>query len=181
MSSLQIARAYAEALHDLVESKGTVGRAIDDLDTVHHLIGKDEFFRSFFHSPRLDREHKKRILAKALGDRLDRPVMGLLHVLVDRQREGVFDNIVTEFGRHRDARERRIHAKVTSAVPLPEDQKQELVSRLAHATGKTVLLHEKVDPAVLGGLVVKLGDRVIDGTVRRRLQKLRRALLLEEE
>ena len=135
------------------------------------------FAMVIFGSPRLDPTAKKRVLQAALGDRLDRPVMGLLHVLVDKRREMLIDNICDEFDRYRDLREGRQHTYVTAARPLDEDQLAEIVSRLEKATGKKILLHTKVDPRVVGGLRIKLGDKIIDGTVRRRLQQLKRALV----
>lgn len=175
-ASLAVARVYAEALLDLGMAADSLSRIVDDLHAVRKLFDEDRTFREFFGSPRIDPIEKKRILAKAFGERLDRPVMGLLSVLVDKRREMVIDNIVDEFDRFRDLREGRVHAHVTSAVPLAEGLREEIRTRLEKATGKKVKVHERVEPRVLGGLLVKLGDRVLDGTLRRRLDRLRRGL-----
>lgn len=174
--SQAVARVYAEALLDLGVARGVLPRIVDDLAAVRDLFDRDRTFREFFGSPRLDPTVKKRVLAKAFAGRLDRPVMGLLSVLVDKRREMVLDNIVAEFERFRDLREGRAHVHVTSAAPLGGDLADELRARLERATGKKVKLHERLDPRVLGGLVVKLGDKVIDGSLRRRLDRLRRGL-----
>jgi F-type H+-transporting ATPase subunit delta len=174
--SIQIARAYAEALIDLAEAQGNLGRVVDDLHAVQELVDKDETFRLFFLSPRLERADKKRILNEAIAGELDRPVLGLLNLLVDKRREPVFDNIVQEFDRFKDIREGRLHVHVTTAKPLAEDQQADIRSKLEQATGKTILIHERVDARLLGGIIVKLGDKVIDGTARRRLDKLGKAL-----
>lgn len=179
--SQAVARVYAEALLDLSTQQGNLPRVVDDLHAVLALTEKDPTFRSFWASHRLERKVKKGIVTKALGDRIDRPVLGLLHVLVDKQRELVLDNIVAEFDRYRDIREGRLHAHVTSAKPLAEDQKADIVRRLEASTGKKIRLHEKVEPGVLGGLSVKLKDRIIDGTARSRLDRLRRALMAVAE
>ena len=175
--SQAIARVYAEALLDLVEDQGSLGRVVDDLHAVRELFDNDKTFRLFFASNRLERYDKKRILDDALKDKLDRPVLGLLHVLVDKQREMLVDNIVDEFDRFKDIREGIRHAYVTSARALDSDQRDEIVRGLEEATGKKITLHERVDPNVLGGLIVKLGDRIVDGTLRRRLHRLRRVLV----
>ncbi len=177
-SSQSVARVYAEALLDLVADNDTqLSRLVDDLHGVDELFAKDATFREFFGSPRLDPVHKKRVLDMALKDKLDRPALGLLHVLIDKQREMLLDNIVQEFDRFRDVREGRLHAYVTTARELGDDQRGQLVAKLEAATGKKIQLHEKVEPRVLGGIRVKVGDNVIDGTVRRRLHDLRGALV----
>jgi F-type H+-transporting ATPase subunit delta len=112
-----------------------------------------------------------------LGDRIDRPVMGLLHVLVNKRREMLLDNIAAEFDRYRDLREGRQHVYITAARAVDEDQLGDIRSRLEKATGKEILVHVKIDPRVVGGLRIKLGDKVIDGTIRHRLQQLRQALV----
>jgi F-type H+-transporting ATPase subunit delta len=177
--SQAVARVYARALVDLAEATDAdLGRIFDELHTVQKLVdGEDRTFWQFFASPRLEPAVKKRILDEAFEGKLDRPVLGLLHVLVDKRREMIFDNIVDEFDRYRDLREGRVHAYVTAVRALDEDQRTEMVTRLEAATGKRVELHEKIDPRVLGGRIVKVGDKVIDGSLRRRLYRLRRTLV----
>ena len=174
--SQAVARVYAQALSDLGEDQGSLARIVDDLRGVRELFDKDKTFREFFGSPRIDATAKKRVLREALGDRIDRPVMGLLHVLVNKRREMLLDNIADEFERYRDLREGRQHVYITAARPVDEDQLGEIRSRLEKATGTQVLVHVKIDPRVVGGLRIKLGDKVIDGTVRGRLQQLKQML-----
>lgn len=175
--SQSVARVYAQAMLDLVDAGADLGRMYDDLHAVQKLVDEDRTFWGFFVSPRLDPAVKKRVLNEAFKGKLDRPVLGLLHVLVDKRREMVFDNIVLEFDRYKDLREGRVHADITVARALDDDQRQELIKKLEATTGKYVEIHETVDPKVLGGMIVKLGDKVIDGSVRRRLNRLRRAMV----
>ena len=175
--SQAVARVYAQALSDLGEDQGNLGRIVDDLHGVRELFDKDTTFREFFGSPRLDPTAKKRVLHEALGQKIDRPVMGLLHVLVNKRREMLLDNIADEFDRYRDLREGRQHVYLTAARPVDEDQLGDIRARLEKATGKEILVHQTIDPRVVGGLRIKLGDNVIDGTLRRRLQQLRHALV----
>jgi len=175
--SQAVARVYAEALSDLGEDEGNLPRIADDLHALRELFETDANFREFFGSPRLDPPTKKRVLHDLLGERIDRPAMGLLHVLIDKRREMLLDNIADDFDRFRDLREGRQHVYVTAARLLGEDQLGEIRERLGTATGKQILIHQKIDPRVVGGLRIKLGDKVIDGTIRRRLQQLRHALV----
>jgi F-type H+-transporting ATPase subunit delta len=175
--SQAVARVYAQALSDLGEDEGNLARIVDDLHGVRELFEKDAIFRGFFGSPRIDPTAKKRVLYEVLGERIDRPVMGFLHVLVDKRREMLLDNIADEFDRYRDLREGRMHVHLTAARPLGEDQLGEIRERLEKATGKQILIHQTIDPRVLGGLRIRLGDKIIDGTIRRRLHQLRHALV----
>lgn len=170
-----IARVYASALLEIGERTGTLPRIVDDIHLLRGIDSNPEA-REFIRSPRVDRRKKKEFLRNVFEGKLDRPVLGLLLVLVEKRRETIFDNVADWFDRFRDLREGRIHVHVTAARALDGDQRDELVSRLASATGRQVQLHEKLDPGVIGGLVVKIGDRVLDGTLRRRLNRLRREL-----
>jgi len=176
------ARVYARALFDLGLEEGLVGRIYDDLHAVLAAIrGLDPDLRAFFSVPKLRRDEKKRILTEAFGDKVCRPVLGLIHVLVDRRREPFFDNIVDEFDRFRDDHEGRVHATCTAARPLDPAILASLKTALEKRTRKHVALHERIDPAVLGGIRINLGDYVLDGTVRRRLMELRRTFAAAEK
>ena len=171
------ARVYAKALFDIGIESGTVGQIYDDLHAVYDALnGLDADLRTFFSLPQFRREDKRRILNMAFEGKVSRPVLGLLNVLVDKRRETLLDNIVEEFDRYRDQHEGRIRARVVTARKLDEDLLQALRSAIEQRTNKSVDLTEQVDPEVLGGLRVNVGDRVLDGTLRRSLQDMRRSL-----
>jgi len=171
------ARVYAKALFDIGVETGSVGQIYDDLHAVHNALnGLDPDLRTFFYLPRLRREDKRRILNLAFEGKISRTVLGVLHVLVDKRRESLLDNIVDEFDRYKDVNENRVQARVVSATKLDDDLREALRSALEQRTRKSVVLTETVDPEVLGGLRVNVGDRVLDGTLRRSLQDMRRNL-----
>jgi len=175
------ARVYAKALFDLGVGEKSIGQIYDDLHAVHKAIEElDPKLRAFFQAPQLRREDKRRILHKAFEGKVCRPVLGLIHVLVQKRREPLFDNVVEEFDRYRDAHEGRVQARVTTAKKLDEDLTAALRAALEQRTKKTVVLHQTIDPEVLGGIRVNLGDYVLDGTVRRGLMDLRRTLAARE-
>jgi F-type H+-transporting ATPase subunit delta len=171
------ARVYAKALFDIGVETGSVGQIYDDLHAVHNALnGLEPDLRTFFYLPRLRRDDKRRILNLAFEGKISRTVLGVLHVLVDKRRESLLDNIVDEFDRYKDVNENRVQARVVSATKLDDDLREALRSALEERTRKSVVLTETVDPEVLGGLRVKVGDRVLDGTLRRSLQDMRRNL-----
>jgi F-type H+-transporting ATPase subunit delta len=178
--SQSVARVYAKALFDIGTEEGNLGQIYDDLRGIQAVADSGPEEGRFMNSPKLQREDKKRVLDAVFAEHVSRPVMGLMHILVDKRREPVFDNIVAEFAKYRDEHEGRAHATVTTAQPLPDDEKARLVAALAKQTGKEIDLHEKINPAVIGGIRVNLGDSVLDGTVRRRLNELRRSFAAEQ-
>jgi len=171
------ARVYANALFDIGVEEGAVGSIYDDLHAVHDAIrGLDPELQVFFTMPQLRRDDKRRIIDMVFADKVGRPVLGLLHILVDKRRESLLDNVVEEFDHHRDRHEGRVEARVTTARKLDADVAEALKAALEQRTNKTVVLKERIDPEVLGGFRVNLGDYVLDGTVRRSLHDMRRSL-----
>jgi len=172
------ARVYARALFDIGLAEGAVGRIYDDLHAVHEaILGLDPDLREFFNQPRIRPEDKSRIVDMAFEGKVSRTVLGLLHVLVRKRREPLLDNVVQEFDGYRDRREGRVKASVTTARKLDADVVKALNAALEQRTKKSVDLQERIDPNVLGGIRVNLGDSVLDGTVRRGLQDMRRSLV----
>lgn len=171
------AKVYAQALLDASTDADCLGPVYDDLVAVRRLYEEDHWFRSFFTSPRIDREVKRAALRKALEGQVHRLVLGLVDVLALKGRESLLDNVVDQFDRFKDELENRAHAYVVVARPLDAGFRAALVRRLEAASGKQVELHERVDPAALGGAAIRIGDRVIDRTVRNRLAALRKRLL----
>ncbi len=172
------ARVYAKALFDIGLAEQAVGRIYDDLHAVRAAIdGLDAELRAFFNMPQLRREDKRRVFNVAFEGKVGRPVLGLLLLLVQKRREPLFDNVVQEFDHYRDRHEGRVRASVTTARKMDADLAEALRAALEERTKRTVVLHERIDPEVLGGIRVNLGDSVLDGTVRRGLQDMRRSLV----
>lgn len=171
------ARVYAKALFDIGTETGSVGQIYDDLHAVHDTLNALESdLRTFFNLPQFRRAEKRRIINLAFEGKIGRPVLGLLNILVEKRREPLLDNVVDEFDQYRDLHENRVKARVVTARKLDDDLLDALRSALEQRTQKSVVLTEVVDPEVLGGLRVNVGDRVLDGTVRRSLQDMRRSL-----
>ncbi|MHC4861157.1 MAG: ATP synthase F1 subunit delta, partial [Planctomycetota bacterium] len=169
------------ALIDIGEETGTLDRIYDDLTALVELYREHRDFRALFTSPRIDPDRKAAILRKVLGDELCKPVMGLLHVMVRKGREPLLDNVADQFARFKDLAEGKVHVHIESARPLAEDQR-ESIRRLAEEFSKrAVIVHERVEPELVGGTIVRMGDFVIDGSLRRRLQALRKSLVAKEK
>lgn len=175
--SLAAARIYATALFDIGVEGDSLDRISDELQAVRGAIaGLPADQRVFFELPQVRKEDKLQAIERAFGDRVSRPVLGLLHVLVDKRRELLLGAIVTQFDGLLDEHYGRLQATVTTAHPLTTELADALRSALERQTQRQVVLHESVDPSLIGGFRVRLGDLIVDGTLRRALSDMRRAL-----
>jgi len=171
------ARVYAGALVQVGQETGQMGVIYRDLMAVARMYAEDDWFRSFFTSPCIDRGVKWRAVLSAFEGQVGRPILGLLRVLITKGRASLLDNVAGQFEKYRDEAENRIHAHVTVATELPEADLAALRGRLESSSGKTVEVHVHVQPEALGGASIRVGDRVIDRTLRKRLSALRASLL----
>ena len=177
MRETTIARNYAEALLELAQRAGDLGGWGDMIDNVSNAVESDRRLRVFLESPRISAKQKNEIIQKAYGPSLPRTFVRFLQALVDHRRQMLIPVIAHEYHALVDQVEGRVHASVTLARPA-EDRDRELVAtQLSRALGKTVVPHFHVNPEVLGGVVVRVGDTVLDGSVRRRLSTLRTKML----
>jgi F-type H+-transporting ATPase subunit delta len=176
------ARVYAKALFDIALQEHALGGISDDLHAVQKALGElDPELRAFFYLPLLRRTDKRRVLDMTFEGKVSRAVLGLFHVLVQKRRELLFDEIVEEFDHYRDDHEGRVRATVTTARELDADLATALRDALEQRTRKTVVLNQLIDPEAIGGIRVNLGDFVLDGTIRRALSDMRRSLVAPYE
>lgn len=179
MRDATIARNYAEVLLTLAQKSN------DDLDRWGRMLGdiadamrSDASFRRFLESPRVAAEQKNAVLARALAT-FDAPrhFVRFMQTLVSNRRQMLIPEISTEYAHLMDEIEGRMHADVTVARPATADEERAITEQLTRALGKRVVTHLRVDPAIMGGVVVRVGDTVMDGSVRRRLAALRSRLI----
>ena len=177
MISVTLARRYARALLMLTQKKGGLEEAQSELLEIGTLARKDRRLRRFFETPGIPRTEKIAFLEKSWKPMLSRPVFGLLMVLLRRRRLDHLIAIADEFQNLAEEARGITRAVVRTAVPLSESQTGALVAKLAARTGRTISLTREVDPALIGGAVVSLNHRIIDGTIATELWRIRRRLL----
>lgn len=172
-----IARNYAEALFEIGERAGASEQFGALLEALAGAITSDERIRLALETPRVPKSQKIAILRRALEGRTPEPFQQWVEAVVRRGRQRLFDVMSKEFHALLDVKHNRVHAGITLARRADPALQAEIVERLSAAFGKTIVPHFREDPALLGGLVVRVGDRVIDGSVRRRMASLRRQIL----
>jgi F-type H+-transporting ATPase subunit delta len=172
-----IARNYAEALFAAAEASDRVAPYGDLIDAVAGAIATDPRIAIVLESPRVAKTVKSRILADALEKQAPREFVRFLQAVVRRGRQGLFGEIAREYQGLMDVKLNRVHAGVTLAQEPDAKLRDDIVQRLTEALGKDVRGRFRADPTILGGVVVRVGDRIYDGSLRRRLQTLRRRML----
>lgn len=175
-----VARSYAEALLELAASHGGPEAFVDPMETVARALDEDPRFRHFLATPRISASAKKAMLRRVFSDRVPRPFLNFLLVTVDKRRQRLLGEIAREYRALVDAHLGRIHVDVTLArEPGPEEVAQ-LSERLGAWLGGTAVPHIRVNPSLLGGAIIRTGDTIHDGSLRRRLDRVRRRLLTAE-
>jgi F-type H+-transporting ATPase subunit delta len=171
-----VARNYAEALFQLGEQSGNVERYADLLDAVAAAVEQTPRVQAVLMSPKVPKAEKARLLGGALRD-TPREFVLFLQALVKRGRQQILRPIATEYLNLLDQKLDRVRAGVTLARTPDEKLKRAIQEALSRQLGKQVIPAFTVDPEILGGTIVRVGERVLDGSLRRRMTKLRRQLL----
>ena len=174
MKSVTIARNYAEALFAAGAKFGEV------LDAVSGAIQADQRIATVLESPRVSKAAKGQILERALKGEAPREFVRFLQAVVRRGRQGLLAEIAQEYQVLLDVKLNRVHAGVTLANEADAGSQKQMVERLTKALGREVRAYFRSDPRILGGVVVRVGDRIFDGSVRRRLTALQRRMLTGE-
>lgn len=178
MSSGALGRRYAKALFDLAEeAKQTdkIGRDLADLKVSWE--GSEEL-QNVVENPAVGAEARKQLLttlATRLG--LHAIVKNTVFLLSDRRRLRHIPEIVDAYEELAEQKAGRVRAEVITATPMPERYYMQLQKTLEATTGKKVVIVKKQDPSIIGGVVTKIGDRVLDGSIKNRLDELREELL----
>lgn len=171
----EIARVYAEALFDAAKKAGKLDTIRDQLAQFTDTLSENREMQLFFFSPYFSSNEKKEGLAKAL-DGAEPELQNFLELLIEKHRmpvifqaRKVFDDLWAE-------ENNRLAVTVTSAVELDPELVKRIGSEIESQTGQTVELQSKVDDDIIGGLVLQVGNMVLDASVRNRLDKLRKSV-----
>ena len=170
------ARRYAEAAFEVGLRDGTVETWRQELDAAASVVD-DQRVARLFGNPAIAEETRLELAESTFGTIVSRPVLNLIGLMLRRGRIDELPRVAAEFRRLDNERQGITPATATSAVPLSEDEVRAITARLEEMTGGRVDLDLAVDPDLLGGLVVRVGDRMIDGSVRGRLERLRNQLV----
>ena len=177
MNASTIGRNYAEALLTLARRSDEMEEWGQLLDAIATAMREDQTLRTFLESPKLAASQKIDILEKALGRKVPRLFLRYIETVIQKRRQMLIPEIAAEYQTLLDEAENRLHANVTVAREPGEPERDALARQLSRLFGKRVVPHISTNPAILGGLIVKVGDTVMDGSVRKRLSVLKQRML----
>jgi F-type H+-transporting ATPase subunit delta len=177
MRNSTIARNYAEALLELAKRAKDLRGWGSLINGLADAMQRDQKLRAFLETPRVDAPTKNKVLRKALTDRAPSKFVRFVESVVSHRRQMLFPEIAQEYMDLVDAAENRMHASVTVAKAVDDKTQKMITDRLSKIFDKTVVPHMTVDERILGGLVVRVGDTVMDGSLRRKLGTLKQKML----
>ncbi len=176
MVNRTLARRYATAVYELATYEAAIDRIGADLERIVRSIESDEETKRFFLAPVVDRYEKERALTKAFAGRVEEIALHALLLLVRKHREALLRPMLEEYHALEVSGRGLEPLVVTSARPLGKEELERIVRRIEGIYGRRFEARLRVDPGVIGGLRITMGDRRVDGTVAGRLEQLARTL-----
>lgn len=172
-----LADRYASALYELAEERGALDQVAKDLRSFQSMLGESADLRRLIASPVVSRrDHRKGVVALAEKAGLSELSRNFLGLLAANRRLPALSGIAAAYLARLSAARGEVTAEVTSATKLSDSQSSALSAALRQALGKDVSVRSRIDPSILGGLIVQIGSRMIDNSVRTKLQRLQLAM-----
>ena len=172
----ELAREYGDGLYALAEEENLTAGVLEQMQALKACFREQPDFLRLLSNMSLSKEERVRILDGALRGQVHPYVLNFLKILCERGALSEYEGCVAAYTALYNQAHGITEASVTTAAPLGNDQRKRLVEKLSAMTGRTVVLSEKVDPALLGGVLLEMNGKRYDNTVRRRLDGIRSAM-----
>lgn len=169
-------KGYGQGIFEMARAEGDLERVEDELLAVSRALETAPELRSKLTDPQLPLEKKQGVVDELLGGRASTLTVGVIQLLLSQNRASELPAIAMEVASAAAASRNRELAEVRSAVPLDDETVGRIAAALGRATGRTVEVKVVVDPDLIGGVVARVGDTVIDGSIAKRLDSLRQAV-----
>ena len=169
----QLGVIYAKALLSFGKESGNLDQLVEQLDDVVSVIDRVPGLRDALESPRISTDQKSNLLDKAFGGKVEKSLVNFLKVVGSKRRFDCLGAISASAKNMQDEMAGRVQAVLTSAAEIDDSVKNNIAQRLSQLLGKTVSLSSVVDPTIIGGMVVRVGDTVYDGSVVNQLAQVR--------
>ena len=176
MIGKSIVLGYAQALFEVASEKGIADEVEKDLEGIKELLRTNKKFRDILYHPSIAKTEKKGIISKTIGLQCSKWVRNLLFILIDKRRERILDSLADLYKEVASQIRRITHIKVQTAIPLTESRLDRLKENLEKLTKKKVELETEINRDIIGGMIIKIGNKIIDGSVINHLKNLKKNL-----
>lgn len=173
MKEAAIGSRYALAFYEITNKNNTVEEVYNELSTLMEAYETNIDFKNFLNHPLIDINDKKSFLNKLFADKFKEDSLNIVNYLLDKKRLNLLKAIVTEFLKIYYEKHRIVEAEATFAVTPSNEQLQKLLDKLKAKENKEVRLRTKIDKGILGGVIIKIEDRIIDASIKREIEVFR--------
>jgi F-type H+-transporting ATPase subunit delta len=177
MAESSIGRRYAVALFNAAIAEDVLDQAHGDVTGFARLLSGEPAFQRFLTSLRVTTEEKKDLIVRVIGDSASGLFVKFVHLLIDKKRMAAYGDVAAAFDSLYEEHRNVVKVAVVTAVPLDAELERRAKETIEQRTGKHARIEKRVDPAIIGGMILFAGDQVIDGSIRNRLAELRKGLL----
>jgi F-type H+-transporting ATPase subunit delta len=175
MARVASAKRHAQAVFQIASENNEVEKWRSELKEIATTL-KYPQLRAILEDPKVHLSEKEKLISKCLPG-ISQLALNFAYLLVARQRLGILEQVVSEYERMADAHQGLEHARVVTALPIDKQEEAKLTEHLATITGKKIVLTTEVDPAIIGGFIARVGDKLIDGSTKAKLEALKRSLV----
>lgn len=176
----ELAKKYAAALLALAKETGTLEEVEQELAQIGEIVQQNPELTDFLRNQLISREAKKEVVERIFMQHLNPMVMRFLGVVIDRGRIALLPDIIDVYLELSHVERNIAEAQVRLAVDLTDEEETRLIRELTELTGKEIYLEKTIDPSIVGGMIVTIGDRRIDGSLKRQLHEMKTTLLSEK-
>ena len=177
MSNNDIARVYAASYIEVAQKNNKLDDFKDAIIEIVALLAENKDLSKYLHSPGVSKLSKKNIIKKMFENHFSKYVINFILLLIENQRLEIISDINDEVNKAIDLLENNQRVTIVSKLKLTNDIREKIISKLKKQLQKNIIITEKMDKSILGGIIIKIGDLVIDGSFRKDLKKIKNNLL----
>lgn len=175
-SAERLADKYSLAIFEIAEEKSSIQKMYKQLLAVQELLNENNELHDFVNNPLVPKVSKKEVVQQVLADGTDPMLLNFFLVLIEKDRVSLFDSICKAYKKFMNEKENIVDVKVTTARKITAKQEAEVAEKVSKMLNKKVVLSKHIDARLLGGIVIQVGDKLIDGSVARRLKNIKHSL-----
>jgi F-type H+-transporting ATPase subunit delta len=173
-----LARRYAVALYEVAEEKNKTDEYINDLKQIITLIKENYDLSQVINHPKISTSKKIEIFKQVFEGKIDKEIISFLLILIEKDRITELETVIFQMEKVRLEKNNEVVAVVKTVVPLNDNERTSLVDKLKAKYKKSIILKESIDLSILGGVYVRVGDDVIDGTVKNKINEMKKLMLI---